>query len=138
MENIKKSFDDGLRRIKGKIELVKKPHVSVKEWLESNISISIISSKTGSTNRSSSSTTSGPSTCSFSDKHEVIHVNDLPPNPSKFMAMNMQLQDIFEEDNSERMAEILEKGLDPNFIGIICGINIFFFFSVLFIAKFKL
>ena len=126
MDEFKKSIDDGLRRIRGKIELVKKPHVSVKEWLESNISMSIISSKTGSGEKCSS-TTSGPSSSSFSDSPHIIQSVDMPSKPSRFMAMNVELQDIFEDDDGERMTEVLEKGLDPNFVGMyaryFCGLR---------------
>ena len=89
---------------------------SVKEWLETNISMSIISSKTGSGEKCSS-TTSGPSSCSATYSPHVVHAIDMPSKPSRFMAMNVELQDIFENDDGKRMTDVLEKGLDPNFIG---------------------
>ena len=116
MDHIKKTIDDGLRRVRGKIELVKRPHVSVKEWLETQISASAsFLSGTALDDQSNAQETS--SSCSSADTMEQSEIAELLSKPSSLFSMNNELTEIFQHDDGLKMKAILDKGFDPNFIG---------------------
>lgn len=115
MENLRKSIGDGLRKMKGKIELVKRPHVSVKQWLETQISAS--TSFLSVTTLEDHSSDYSTSVLSSEDTIEKFEIEEILSKPSSAFAMNSELKDIFESDAGSRMRQILEKGFDPNFVG---------------------
>ena len=115
MENFRKSIGDGLRKMKGKFELVKRPHVSVKEWLETQISAS--ASFLSVTTLEDHSSDYSTSVLSSEDTIEKFEIEEILSKPSSAFAMNTELKDIFESDAGSRMKQILEKGFDPNFVG---------------------
>lgn len=119
MDHFKKTLDDGFRKIKGKIELVRKPHASVKEWLDTYIpktaSSTFLSLASQTDDKISSTTTSGPS--SVVSPSDYYKTPEMPSNPSRFLSMNVELCNIFDADDGKKMKEVLEKGMDPNFVG---------------------
>ena len=101
--------------MKGKFELVKRPHVSVKEWLETQISAS--ASFLSVTTLEDHSSDYSTSVLSSEDTIEKFEIEEILSKPSSAFAMNTELKDIFESDAGSRMKQILEKGFDPNFVG---------------------
>ena len=116
MDQIKKTIDDGLRRVRGKIELVKRPHVSVKEWLETQISASA-SFLSGTALDEQSNVQETSSSCSSGDTMEQSEIAEMLSKPSSLFSMNKELTDIFHNDDGLKMKGILDKGFDPNFLG---------------------